>query len=51
MVAGIFTNVRKPVDLKKKLSNFLHHVDFEKSGLELEDLERLMSEKKSHVQT
>jgi beta-1,4-mannosyl-glycoprotein beta-1,4-N-acetylglucosaminyltransferase len=41
-----FTNIRKPIDLKKKLSNFLHHVDFEKSGLEVEDLERLMNEKK-----
>ena len=41
-----FTNVRKPVDLKKKLSNFLHHVDFEKSGLEIEDLEKLMREKR-----
>ena len=41
-----FTNVRDPKDLKKKLSNFLHHVDFEKSGLEVEDLERLMNEKK-----
>ena len=41
-----FTNIRKPIDLKKKLSNFLHHVDFEKSGLEVEDLEKLMNEKK-----
>ena len=41
-----FTNIRQPADLKKKLSNFLHHVDFEKSGLDIEDLKRLMSEKK-----
>jgi beta-1,4-mannosyl-glycoprotein beta-1,4-N-acetylglucosaminyltransferase len=41
-----FTNVRQPIELKKKLSNFLHHVDFEKSGLDLEDLKRLMKEKK-----
>ena len=41
-----FTNTRKPEDLKKKLSNFLHHVDFEQSGLELEDLKKLMVEKK-----
>ena len=26
--------------------NFLHHVDYEQSGLGLEDLKRLMSEKK-----
>jgi beta-1,4-mannosyl-glycoprotein beta-1,4-N-acetylglucosaminyltransferase len=41
-----FTNARKPKDLEKKLSNFLHHVDFEQSGLRLEDLKKLMAEKK-----
>ena len=41
-----FSNIRKPEDLEKKLLNFLHHVDYEQSGLELEDLKRLMSEKK-----
>ena len=41
-----FTNVRKPEDLEKKLSNFLHHVDFERSGLKLNELKRLMNEKK-----
>jgi beta-1,4-mannosyl-glycoprotein beta-1,4-N-acetylglucosaminyltransferase len=41
-----FTNVRDPKDLKKKLSNFLHHVDFELSGMNLEDLKKLMAEKK-----
>ena len=38
--------MRKAVDLEKKLSNFLHHVDYENSGLNLEDLKRLMEEKK-----
>ena len=41
-----FTNIRKPEDLEKKLLNFLHHVDYEQSGLGLKDLKRLMSEKK-----
>ena len=41
-----FTNIREPEDLEKKLSNFLHHVDFEKSELGLEDLKKLMIEKK-----
>ena len=41
-----FTNIRKPIDLKKKLSNFLHHVDFEKSGLKLEDIKKLIAKKK-----
>ena len=41
-----FTNIREPEDLEKKLSNFLHHVDFEQSKLELEDLKKLMREKR-----
>ena len=41
-----FSNIRKPGDLQKKLLNFLHHVDFKQSRLGLEDLERLMNEKK-----
>jgi len=41
-----FSNIKKPEDLEKKLLNFLHHVDYEQSGLRLEDLKRLMNEKK-----
>ena len=41
-----FSNIRTPKDLEKKLLNFLHHVDYEQSGLGLEELKRLMSEKK-----
>ena len=41
-----FSNIRTPEDLEKKLLNFLHHVDYEQSGLGLEDLKRLMNEKK-----
>ena len=41
-----FTNMRKPKDLEEKLSNFLHHVDYQESGLQLKDLERLIKEKK-----
>ena len=41
-----FTNMRKAEDLNKKLSNFLHHVDFETSGLKTDDLERLIKQKK-----
>jgi len=41
-----FTNIRKPENLEKKLLNFLHHVDYEQSGLTLEDIKRLMEEKK-----
>ena len=41
-----FTNMRKAEDLNNKLSNFLHHVDFEKSGLKVKDLEILMKQKR-----
>ena len=32
--------------MEKKLSNFLHHVDYEHSGLNLKDLENLINEKR-----
>jgi beta-1,4-mannosyl-glycoprotein beta-1,4-N-acetylglucosaminyltransferase len=41
-----FTNMREPENLENKLLNFLHHVDYEQSGLSLLDIKRLMSEKK-----
>ena len=41
-----FTNIKSPEDIEKKYLNFLHHYEFEESGLKLEDLERIVSEKK-----
>tara|TARA_Y100000590_G_C15696779_1_gene1005404 strand:+ start:1284 stop:2156 length:873 start_codon:yes stop_codon:yes gene_type:complete len=41
-----FTNMRKAEDLNKKLSNFLHHVDYESSGLKTSDLKLLIDKKK-----
>ena len=41
-----FTNIRKAEDLEKKLQGFLHHVDYENSGLKLEDLKTIMKEKR-----
>ena len=41
-----FTNVREPEDLQKKLMNFLHHVDFEQSGLSLRDLRELIDQRR-----
>ena len=41
-----FSNIRKPEDLENKLLNFLHHVDYQQSGLGLKDIKRLMKEKK-----
>ena len=41
-----FTNIRKPEDLERKLLGFVHHVDYENSGLGLDDLRKLINEKK-----
>ena len=41
-----FTNIRKAEDLEKKLLGFLHHVDYENSGLKLDDLKTIMKEKR-----
>tara|TARA_Y100000590_G_scaffold414578_1_gene511592 strand:+ start:10 stop:891 length:882 start_codon:yes stop_codon:yes gene_type:complete len=41
-----FSNIRKPEDLEKKMLNFLHHVDYEQSGLKLEDLKKSIKEKR-----
>jgi len=41
-----FTNIRTAEQLEKKMLNFLHHVDYEKSGIGLRELKNLMSEKK-----
>ncbi len=41
-----FTNIRKAEDLEKKLLGFLHHVDYENSGLKLDDLKIMMKEKR-----
>lgn len=41
-----FTCIRTPEDLEKKLLNFAHHFEFEKSGLKIGDLKKLISEKR-----
>ena len=41
-----FSNIKTPEELEKKMLNFLHHVDYKQSGLTLEDLKKLMIEKK-----
>ena len=40
-----FTCIMNPQDLQKKLSTFLHHQDFENSGIKLKDLENKMKNK------
>ena len=41
-----FTCIRTPEDLEKKLLNFAHHHEFEKSGLKTNDLKKLIQEKR-----
>ena len=41
-----FTYLKTPEQLYKKLLNFAHHFEFEKSGLKIEDIKKLMDEKR-----
>ena len=41
-----FTCIRSPEDLEKKLLNFAHHYEFEQSGLKLNDIRKLIREKR-----
>ena len=41
-----FTNMKSPENVEKKYSNFLHHQEFEYSGLKLNDVKKIMNEKK-----
>jgi len=41
-----FTCIRTAEDLEKKLLNFAHHHEFEKSGLKTNDLKKLIQEKR-----
>ena len=41
-----FSNIKSPEDIEKKFSNFLHHQDFEYSGLNLDDIKKMVENKK-----
>jgi len=41
-----FTNIKSPEDIEKKLLNYTHHDEFEKSKLNLKDLQKKVMEKK-----
>ena len=41
-----FTNIRTPIELEKKLLKFAHHFEYEQSGLNIEDLRKMMKERK-----
>jgi len=41
-----FTSIKKPKDIHYKLSNFMHHLEYEISGLNQSDMEKMVKEKK-----
>jgi len=41
-----FTNIKSPEDIEKKFLNFLHHQDYEASGLNLKDIKEKIQNKK-----
>jgi len=41
-----FTCLKTPEELEKKLLNFAHHYEFEESGLKIDDLKKLINEKR-----
>lgn len=41
-----FTYLKNPEDLEKKLLNFAHHYEFEKSGLKSDDIKKFIAEKR-----
>jgi beta-1,4-mannosyl-glycoprotein beta-1,4-N-acetylglucosaminyltransferase len=41
-----FTNIKTPEDIEKKYLNFLHHQEYEYSGLKLEDIKNMVENNK-----
>jgi beta-1,4-mannosyl-glycoprotein beta-1,4-N-acetylglucosaminyltransferase len=41
-----FTNIKSPENIDFKMKNFLHHLEYEESGLGVEDVKKIMEEKK-----
>ena len=41
-----FTNIKSPEDIEKKFLNYTHHYEFESSGLKINDIKKIVKEKK-----
>ncbi len=41
-----FTNIKKAEEIDYKMKNYLHHLEYEESGLQVEDIKKIISEKK-----
>ena len=42
-----FTNIKSPEEIHHKMKNYLHHYEYENSGLKIEDISKLVEEKKA----
>ena len=41
-----FTNIKSAEKIDHKMKNFLHHLEYEESGLDVKDVEKIIAEKK-----
>ena len=41
-----FTNIKSPENIDHKMKNFLHHLEYENSGMKIDDIKKSISEKK-----
>ena len=41
-----FTNIKKPEEIDYKMKNYLHHLEYEESGLGVENIKKIIAEKK-----
>ena len=41
-----FTNIKSPEQIDYKMKNFLHHLEYEESGISVKDLKRIISERR-----
>ncbi len=41
-----FTNIKSPEKIDFKMKNFLHHLEYEESGISVEDVRKIVNEKK-----
>ncbi len=41
-----FTNIKSPEDIERKFLNYTHHYEFEESGIKLQKLKKIISEKR-----
>ena len=41
-----FSNIKRPEEIDYKMKNYLHHLEYEESGLSVENIKKIVSEKK-----